>query len=93
MFGTIKRQWGYNHSNLTGLDKVNGEYSLIMLVYNIKRSINILGEPDLIDKIKKWKSPYKTKGCFSFKKTYYTLHNGIIANESLIAAKKIAYRR
>jgi hypothetical protein len=36
-----KRQWGYNHhTNLTGLE--NGEHSLIMLVYNIKRSINIL---------------------------------------------------
>jgi hypothetical protein len=38
IFGTIKRQWGYNHTNLTGLEKVNGEHSLIMLVYNIKRS-------------------------------------------------------
>jgi hypothetical protein len=32
--------------------KVNGEHSLIMLVYNIKRSINILGVPDLIAKLK-----------------------------------------
>lgn len=61
IFGTIKRQWGYNHTNLIGLEKVNGEHSLIMLVYNIKRSINILGVPDLIDKIKKWKSPYRAK--------------------------------
>ena len=41
IFGTIKRQWGYNHTNLIGLEKVNGEHSLIMLVYNIKRAINI----------------------------------------------------
>jgi hypothetical protein len=32
--------------------RVNGEHSLIMLVYNIKRSINILGVPDLIAKLK-----------------------------------------
>ena len=61
IFGTIKRQWGYNHTNLTGSEKVNGEHSLIMLVYNIKRAINILGIPDLIAKLKTWKSPYKRK--------------------------------
>jgi len=60
IFGTIKRQWGYNHTNLTGLEKVNGEHSLIMLVYNIKRTINILGVPDLIDKIMKWNAKYPT---------------------------------
>ncbi|MCZ2085795.1 MAG: IS1182 family transposase [Flavobacteriales bacterium] len=61
IFGTIKRQWGYNHTNLSGLEKVNGEHSLIMLVYNIKRAMNILGIPDLIAKFKTWKSPYKRK--------------------------------
>lgn len=59
IFGTIKRQWGFNHTNLRGLEKVNGEHSLIMLVYNIKRSINILGIKDLLEKLKNWKSPYK----------------------------------
>jgi hypothetical protein len=58
IFGTIKRQWGYNHTNLTGLEK-KWEHSLIMLVYNIKRSINILGVSDLIAKLKKWNSPTK----------------------------------
>jgi transposase len=70
IFGTIKRQWGYNHTNLTGLEKVNGEHSLIMLVYNIKRSINILGVPELIAKLKKWNSPYKTKVLFLLKTRY-----------------------
>ena len=42
IFGTIKRKWGYSYTDLIGLEKVNGEHSLIMLVYNIKRSINIL---------------------------------------------------
>jgi Transposase DDE domain len=70
IFGTIKRQWGYNHTNLTGLEKVNGEHSLIMLVYNIKRSINILGVPDLIAKLQKWNSPYKAKVMFLLKMSY-----------------------
>ena len=73
IFGTIKRQWGYNHTNLTGLEKVNGEHSLIMLVYNIKRSINILGVPELIDRLKKWISPYKTKVLFLIKMGYLKL--------------------
>lgn len=62
IFGTIKRQWGYNHTNLTGLEKVNGEMALIMTVYNIKRCINILGINDLIAKIKNWKPDYKKIG-------------------------------
>ena len=32
-----------------------------MLVYNIKRAMNILGIPDLIARLKTWKSPYKRK--------------------------------
>ena len=74
IFGTIKRQWGYNHTNLTGLEKVNGEHSLIMLVYNIKRSINILGVPELIAKLQKWNSPYKAKVLFLLKIKYLKLN-------------------
>ena len=73
IFGTIKRKWGYNYTDLIGLEKVNGEHSLIMLVYNIKRSINILGVPDLIAKLKTWNSPYKRKGLFLKKTTYLEL--------------------
>lgn len=85
IFGTIKRQWGYNHTNLTGLEKVNGEHSLIMLVYNIKRSINILGVPDLIAKLKNWKSPYKTKGVVIFRRVYLRLFNDLIEMNLAIA--------
>lgn len=58
IFGTIKRQWGYNHTNLSGLKKVNGEMALIMTVYNFKRVINILGINEFLKKIKKWKPDY-----------------------------------
>jgi transposase len=74
IFGTIKRQWGYNHTNLTGLEKVNGEHSLIMLVYNIKRSINILGVPELIARLQKWNSPYKAKVLFLLKTIHLKLN-------------------
>jgi len=86
IFGTIKRQWGYNHTNLTGLEKVNGEHSLIMLVYNIKRSINILGVPDLIAKIKSWNAKYPTKGFVVIKMTYLKLFYPFIENKTQIAA-------
>ena len=48
-------------ADLIGLEKVNGEHSLIMLVYNIKRSIDILGVPNLIAKLQKWNSPLQGK--------------------------------
>ena len=78
IFGTIKRKWGYNYTDLIGLEKVNGEHSLIMLVYNIKRSINILGVPDLIAKLKTWNSPYKRKGLFLKKTTYLELFLAVV---------------
>jgi radical SAM protein with 4Fe4S-binding SPASM domain len=59
IFGTIKRQWGYNHTNLRGLAKVNGEMALIMTVYNMKRAINILGIEKLLEKLKTWKPDYR----------------------------------
>ena len=70
IFGTIKRKWGYNHTNLTGLEKVNGEMSLIMLVYNIKRTINILGIENLIAKLKKWTPDYNKMAQLFLKLTH-----------------------
>jgi transposase len=58
IFGTIKRKWGYSYTDLNGLEKVNGEHSLICLVYNIKRCISILGMPELLQKLKNWKPNY-----------------------------------
>jgi transposase len=59
IFGTIKRVWGYYYTNLKGLKKVNGEWALIMTVYNIKRTINILGFEELMHKLNAWKPEYK----------------------------------
>lgn len=59
IFGTIKRVWGFSYTNLKGLKKVNGEWSLIMTVYNMKRCINILGFTELMNKIHAWKPEYR----------------------------------
>jgi len=63
IFGTIKRKWGYNFTDLRRLEKVNGEVALVMTVYNLKRTINILGIKDLMKKLRGWKPDYKTV-CF-----------------------------
>jgi hypothetical protein len=34
------------------------------VIYNIKRSVNLKGVSDLIDKLKKWNFPYKAKALF-----------------------------
>jgi transposase len=86
IFGTIKRKWGYNYTDLIGLEKVNGEHSLIMLVYNIKRSINILGVPDLIAKLKTWNSPYKRKVSFLIKTEYIKLQLAIFFGQLKLEA-------
>ena len=51
-FGTIKRQWGYSYTLLKGLKKVGGEFDMICLCYNIRRSVSILGVIELIKRLK-----------------------------------------
>jgi transposase len=41
-FGTIKRNFGYDHFLLKGLEKVRTEWSLITLAYNLKRVLNLV---------------------------------------------------
>jgi transposase len=57
-FGTIKRQWGYTYTLMKGLKKVDGEMNLIMLVYNIKRTLTILGFEKMMKAIQDWKPSY-----------------------------------
>lgn len=47
-FGTIKRSLGYTHFLLKGLEKVRTEWSLITLVYNIKRVLNLVSFKELM---------------------------------------------
>ena len=57
-FGSIKRHWGYTHTLMKGLQKVNGEMNLIMFCYNFMRTKNILGLPKMIQAIQNWKPDY-----------------------------------
>ena len=55
-FGTIKRQWGFTYTSVKGLKKVKGEFSIIMLCYNLRRLMTILGIKDLKKALKPIKS-------------------------------------
>jgi transposase len=74
IFGTVKRQWGYNHTNLRGLEKVNGEMALIMTVYNMKRAMNILGIEQLLAKLQTWKPDYKKASSIAQKPSILRLY-------------------
>jgi transposase len=64
-FGSIKRHWGYTHTLLKGLQKVNGEMNLIMFCYNFMRTKNILGFDKMLTTIKNWQPDYsKVVGTF-----------------------------
>lgn len=48
-FGTIKRSLGLTHVYIKGLDRISSWTSSVFLVYNLKRVINILGIPKLME--------------------------------------------
>lgn len=86
IFGTIKRKWGYSYTNLKGLQKVNGEFALIMTVYNMKRCMNILGIATLLEKIKSWKPNYKGIAHAFSKPTFLTSIRTNIFHQQKLAA-------
>ena len=50
-FGIVKRQWGFDHVLMKGIDKVEAEANLIFLCYNIKRVIKILGFKEFMKRL------------------------------------------
>ena len=57
-FGTIKRTMDAGYYLCRGLESVMGETSLILLAYNFKRVINILGIDNLRRKIAELRAPF-----------------------------------
>ena len=51
-FGTLKRQWGFTHTLMRGKQNVLSEVNLIMICYNLKRLVAILGPKELKNKLK-----------------------------------------
>ena len=50
-FGTLKRHWTGYYTLLRGLDKVDGEYSLLACCYNLRRSVSIFGVLGLLERL------------------------------------------
>jgi transposase len=50
-FGVLKRVMDMGYCLLKGFERVRGEFSLAFLVYNLKRVLNIVGVPRLIQAI------------------------------------------
>ena len=42
-FGTIKRQWGFTFTLMKSIPKVQTEFSIINLCYNLKRAMSVIG--------------------------------------------------
>jgi len=47
-FGTMKRWWDAGYFLMRGLEKVQAEFSLTVLTYNLRRVLNIVGMPRLM---------------------------------------------
>lgn len=60
-FGTLKRQWGFTHTLMKGKKHVLSEVYLCMSVYNLVRSIQILGINEFKQRIKALISTFWTK--------------------------------
>ena len=86
IFGTIKRQWNLHYTNLRGLEKVNGELALIMTVYNMKRSKNILGFEKLMEFLQNWTPKYPGGTCFAQNRVHLSLIKPLYFLQKKIAA-------
>lgn len=74
-FGTVKRQLGAYYLLTKGIDSVSAEMGLAFCAYNIKRVMNILGNKELIKRLREWASLLfhilKPNWLFSFKKVIF----------------------
>jgi transposase len=56
-FGTLKRWWDGSYFLLKGLRKVRGEFSLMVLSYNLRRVMNLLGVKCLLEVLESGEMP------------------------------------
>jgi hypothetical protein len=58
-----------HYTNLMTLRKVEGEMAFVMMIYNIKRSLNIVGIDGLMEFLKGWQPDYRKVHLFVQKRT------------------------
>jgi transposase len=72
-FGVVKRQWGYDHVMMKGIEKTDSEISLVFLCYNMKRVMNIMGIKGILKAIKAFSQCFNPfLSCFLHIFTFYT---------------------
>lgn len=54
-FGNLKEAMGRPRFLMRGLSKVRGEFALNQLIYNLKRVVQVLGIPTLLERLKAWR--------------------------------------
>lgn len=59
-FGVLKRQWGFTFTLMTGKENVLSEVNLLMIIYNLKRSISIIGKDELRKRLRELFCTLKT---------------------------------
>jgi hypothetical protein len=74
-FGTLKRQWTGYYTLLRGKEKVDGEYSLLVCCYNIRRSMSIFGVLELLERL---------EGRFSGLLSVFRLRRVVVAQEIVL---------
>lgn len=88
-FGVVKRQWGYDHLMMKGLQKTDSEISLIFLCYNLKRVINIMGINGILKAIKAFSQCFGSfLNCFS---PIFKVNNSCFAQVNLLSRKMVLF--
>jgi transposase/IS5 family transposase len=89
-FGTIKRHWGFTHTLVKGLEKVNGEMNLIMFCYNFMRTKNILGFEKMMKSIENWQPDYSKVVC-ALKTGFIKLITSQIARHYFLQLHRLSF--
>ena len=53
VFGTLKRSWGITHAMVRGKEKVENEFTLAAICYNLTRMVNVLGMKKAKEQLKR----------------------------------------
>jgi transposase len=86
IFGTIKRQWNMHYTHLRTKRKVDGEMAFVMMIYNMKRSLNIVGIDGLMKFLKGWQPDYGKVIRLTQKRPSYLRYAALSKLERMAAA-------
>ncbi|WP_242052355.1 IS1182 family transposase [Dysgonomonas sp. GY75] len=62
-FGVLKRQWGFTYTLMKGRVNVLSEVNIMMIVYNLRRCLSILGIEGLRNRLKGLMEPFSKISC------------------------------